>query len=96
MLIYSAKCRLCKNNCSPADYKGSRERRVGWAVGWRREVRLGCRVEEGRIGCGVCLLVIICCGYSELKKSLEEMAVKLTVPPAELVGTIQYSMLCCG
>ena len=68
LLIYNAKCRPCKNNCSPADYKGSRERRVGWAVGWRRkegrlgcgvEVRLGCGVEEGRIGCGVCLLVII-------------------------------------
>ena len=65
-------------------------------LGCRVEVRLGCGVEEGRIGCGVCLLVIICCGYSELKKSLEEMAVKLTVPPAELVGTIQCSMLCCG
>lgn len=69
----------------------------------REEGRLGCGVEgragcgvEGRPGCGVCLLVIICCGYSELKKSLEEMAVKLTMPSAELVGTIQCSVLCCG
>lgn len=40
---------------------------------------------EGEV---VCLLVYICCGYSELKKSLEEMEVKLTKPPAELVSAI--------
>lgn len=65
----------------------SRQREEG-RLGWREEGRLGLEVCAGAVV--FCLAGIVCCGYSELQKSLEEMTVKLTMPPAQLVGAVHH------